>query len=171
MAKSEKFWKLLVINTLDSLQEIDTVVEGLVVGIFGILLGVAGFYYFGYIGLTLSSEISLLSVFAYLAVSFYHIYAYERDKKRTDGSVGIVIERSAEILILLIAIMVFYVLIFEQILTIRSVAEMIRNSSGLMAVLMKSLPGLAVLSVPLFGWEWFAEKTPTDDILKKVFKK
>ncbi|MFO7872143.1 MAG: hypothetical protein R6U26_00700 [Candidatus Undinarchaeales archaeon] len=171
MAKSKKFWKLLIINTLDSIQEIDTVVEGLVVGIFGILLGIAGFCYFGYIGLTLSAEISLLAVFAYLAVSFYHIYAYERDKKRADGSIGRVVERSAEILILLIAIMVFYVLIFEQILTVRSIADLVRNSRGLMAVMMKSLPGLAVLVVPLFGWEWFAEKTPTDDILKKVFKK
>ncbi len=171
MTNSDKFWKLLIINTLDSIQEIDTIVEGLVVGIFGILLGAGGFYYFGYIGLTLSAEISLLAVFAYLAVTFYHLYAYERDKRRAGGSIARVIERSAEILILLIAIMVFYVLIFEQILAIRTVAEIVRNSRSVMAVFMKSLPGLAVLSIPLFGWEWFAEKTPTDDILKKVFKK
>lgn len=171
MASGKRFWKLFIINTLDSIQKIDSVVEGLVVGILGILLGVAGFYSFRHIGLELSAEISLLSVFAYAAVCIYHIYGYEKEVKRLEGPVGKVIERAAELILLLIAVMIFYILIFDQILIIRIVAESVRSSQGILKTLVRSIPGLVILSAPLFGWEKFAELTPTDDILKKVFRK
>ena len=47
----KKLYDLIIINTLDSIDRIDTLVEGLVVSVFGMLLGAAGYYGFGFAGL------------------------------------------------------------------------------------------------------------------------
>lgn len=171
MGSLKKYWELFVINTLDNIQEIETVVEGLVVGILGIILGLGGFYFFGFLGLELSAQICLLSIYAYAAVCFYHLFAYEREKDRLGGKIGRVLEGGAELIALLIVVMILYVFILDQVLAVRAIANTIKMQKNVINLAVRGFPGLVVLATPLFGWKKFAELTPTDNILRKVFKK
>ncbi len=170
MGLLKKVYNLIIINTLERIEEIDTLVKGLVVGTFGILISIIAYLVFNQIGWVFSAEISKLSFIAYLAVSLYHLVAYERSKDRLHGKFGHFLESSIEVLIILILIMFLYTLVFNQLIVIRAISRSIEAQLGTAALILRGTPGLIILAFPLFGWEKFAELTPVDEILKKVFK-
>lgn len=166
----KKLYNLIIINTLDRIDNINSVVDGVVVSIFGMLLGLAGYYGFGFIGFAYSAQISFLGVVAYLAVGLYHMVEYEREKVRTKRMFSRYIESSLEIMIILLILLFLYVMVFDQIIAVWLAGKLAQEQYGLSMRVLRGLPGLAVLAFPLFAWEKFAEWTPTDEILRKVFK-
>jgi hypothetical protein len=170
--KIKKNWlyRLLIINSLESIQNIDTLIEGLIVGAFGILFGLAGWFVFGYFGFTFSAAVAKLAFFAYLAVGLYHFVGYWKEKRYEEKQY---LKRGAQIgrVVLGIILTLFvYLWILEQALYIARVFPEFRAVYGPWMLFLRALPGIIVLLIPLLGWEKLCDVTPVDEITKWWFK-
>lgn len=161
-------YRLLIINTLESIQNIDTLIEGLIVSAFGIIFGLAGFFAFQHAGLEFAAAVSKLAFFAYLAVFLYHFVQYWEEKEpkkwyRKGAKWG-------RIVLGIIFTLFVYLWIIEQGLYIAKIFPLASESFGTGMLFLRALPGLIVLVIPLVAWEKLMEWTPVDEIVKWWFK-
>jgi len=154
----QRIYKLLIINTLDTISEIDTVVEGTVVSVFGVVITGAVWLLFRGTALNFSAEISLLGCYAYLAVLIYHVLKHEKDKKSQDYTAesvrGIVVFMSASVLVLVMLLIVNKALFV----------------AGLDGGVRTGLAGIIAILLPLVVWEKLCDWTPVDEIVGRVMR-
>ena len=147
-----RIYKLLIINTLDTVSRIDTLVEGLIVSAFGVIITGSASLFFRYAAYDFSAEIATLGFYAYLAIFVYHMLKHEKDRK---GYMkwGIVIMSSCLLVLLGFVILnkAFFI-------------------AGLDRGILKALPGIIAILLPLVAWEKLCEWTPVDETIRGLFE-
>jgi len=160
---------LLVINTLEHIVRIDTLIEGLILSTFGALIGVVGYFVFLHVGLEMSAEVSLLAVFGYLTIFAYHWASYEEGKRKDASGVGKTCRLGLQGLALLATLVLFFASL-DRAIGIVILSHSLRATLAAGYSALRALPGLVVLAVPLFVWEPLCALTPVDEIVKWWFK-
>lgn len=155
--------RLLTINTLQPIMRIDTLVEGLIVSTFGVLVCLIGVLAFDYLGWVNSGEIAILGVYAYLTVLLYHYAHYKWDKFKERKRLTTKMLNRFTLVVAGVVLIALYLLVVDQAFRIAILFQ------GGKALSVAVLPGLVALAFPLFAWEWLCKVTPVDEIIRKVF--
>ncbi|MFH1424293.1 MAG: hypothetical protein ABIG20_01285 [archaeon] len=155
--------RLLVINTLQPIMRIDSLIEGLVVSTFGVLISLFGAAIFTQLELVRSAQIAVLGFYAYSTVLVVH-YLYYKWGKRKEWT--ILADKSRNYLPMLLG----SILVWSLYLKVVDRALYLAILPGGLQFVLEGLPGLIALMLPLFAWEWLSKVTPVDEIVRWHFK-
>ncbi len=162
----KKLYNLLIINTLDDLRNIKSLYSGTVAAVFGTLFCLAGYFLFTYLALEHSTIISLLGLYAYMTIIVHHVLEIERTKWPD-------IAHWIPAPVIFVLMLVFFTLLLFVLDTALALSAFMNTSHatlGFSQTILKSLPGLLVLTIPLFCWESLCKYTPIDELVKRYMK-
>jgi hypothetical protein len=164
--KPNILYRLLVINSLDKLDDLKEMVSGAIVAAFGVLLCFGGYLVFAYAGMPLSAAIAILATYAYLAVMLYHFVRYKKDRREEIKKHYRLFSNTFELTISYVLLFILYLAVIEKALYVAFFFPETSVGSTFLA----ALPGLVVMALPLFVWEPLCDYTPVDEIIKTVFR-
>lgn len=165
-ALRERVYQLVVINTLDDINNVKGLYSGTIVGVFGVLFCLGGWLLFSYTGFEQSRLIATLGFYAYMAIIVHHALEIER-KKWPNVAYWI---PAPLILALIFLMFVLFLFLFDRALALSAFMRLSNAELGFWGTLFFSLPGLIVLAFPLFEWEKLCENTEVDDIVRRMMK-
>lgn len=157
---------LLIINTLENIRNVKGLYSGTIVGVFGVLFCLGGWAVFTFAGIGHSALIATLGLYAYIAIIIHHVLEIERTKwpKIAHWLPG------ALIFSLILLMFVLFLLILDNALALSAFMRLSHARLGSLWTAFLSLPGLIVLTFPLFEWEALCKHTKVDEFVRRLMK-